>query len=170
MRRLITTLGLVWLAMPVSAGVTITDDDRPPSARRGSVIRPALMRESAPAAEPDDIPAQPAPTWNIDADTDGTYQAAFGRWAKRADWELVWMLPERYEIAHRSPGFAGEFVDVMGRALSGLGAFLCLQPRSAVCGVDVTFWEGNRVVTVAPLPRSAVKPDDDSTATKRKRK
>lgn len=170
--RQLTAVLIALSAVPAIAGVRIVDEDGGAAPR--IVVRPTAaptgLAAMQPAGEPvkaeDPPPAKPS-TWTIDPETDKTYKAAFTRWAKSADWELIWLLPKPYEVSHRSPRLTGDFIPVLSTAASALG--------SSIGAVDLKFWEGNRVVTIAPLVMPTTPPQqpatsDNKSAKKRKAK
>jgi len=85
-----------------------------------------------------DKPALPLPTWEVRAD-DKTIQGAIVRWAKTANWQVVWDTPVDYPTKV-SANFTGSFEDAADALLRAF--------RSAESPLHGCFYEGNKVFRV----------------------
>lgn len=77
-------------------------------------------------------------TWEI-APSDKTLNAALGRWARSAGWQLVWELPVDYAVEARTtvPGTFEEAVGLVAKSMD-----------SAEVPMKAIFYAGNRVLRI----------------------
>ncbi|WP_206955996.1 toxin co-regulated pilus biosynthesis Q family protein [Trinickia acidisoli] len=122
MRKLLFALLLVPLAC--RAELVIEDGQLTPAyPSEASAVAPTPV--SAPTAEPAYVPstasapaaesAEPSSdtksVWQVEL-TDSTFQKLFDRWAKLADWTLVWDVPQDIPVIGQYT-FSGKFTDAV---------------------------------------------------------
>lgn len=142
-KRIVLYVIAVLACASAQAGVVVVNDLTPDGK---PIIRP--MNTLGDVVNADLGESEIPQVWAIDPRVTPTYEAALRAWADRAHWFLVWNLPQPYRVANPGRYPPGTFIDVFSLAANALGA--------AVGPVDVVFYEGSRVVTIAPLLETVV--------------
>ncbi len=89
----------------------------------------------------------PQPVWKL-THADGTIKAALARWAKKADWQVSWEMPDGEDFRFdQTAAYRGSFEAAVRH--------LAISLKSSQMPIKAIFYQGNRVVRIVPLSSGA---------------
>ncbi|HQT24999.1 MAG: toxin co-regulated pilus biosynthesis Q family protein [Burkholderiales bacterium] len=113
----------------------------PPQTETMAPVQPVSTPKSLPQIQIHEM--APHMEWDL-TPTDGTIKAALARWAREANWQMSWGMPNGEDFHFdQSATYAGSFEEAVRH--------LAISLKSSQMPIKAIFYRGNRVVRILPL-------------------